>query len=69
MTSRPTIKIAFQWKRPSTVPFPKVWRRFESKLPNGGVRKFKIQDLTPERHEEAWEFSLKNIWSEEPVAK
>lgn len=67
MTS--TIKLVFHWKRPTTVPFPKVWRRFEAKLPNGEVQKYKIQDLTPDRHEEAWEFSVKNIISEEPVYK
>lgn len=63
------IKIKYHWKRSSEVPFPQVWRRFEVKLPTGAVQKFKIQDLTADRYEEAWEFSLKYFWAEEPVSK
>lgn len=63
------MRIKLHWKRPLELPFPKVWRRFEVKLPTGGVKKLKIKDLTPDRYEEAWEFSAKTIYTEEPVFK
>ncbi|XP_049834054.1 arylalkylamine N-acetyltransferase 1-like [Schistocerca gregaria] len=42
------------WKRPADVPFPQVWARCEGKttLADGSKLLYRIQDITPEMHEE-----------------
>ncbi|KAJ8918484.1 hypothetical protein NQ315_008181 [Exocentrus adspersus] len=36
------------WKRPDSVPFPSVWRRFEKKGNDGSIKNYWIQDVVPE---------------------
>nr|CAD7569782.1 unnamed protein product [Timema californicum] len=45
------------WKRPDSVPFPSVWRRYEGtkKMPTGNIPKFSIEDLTEDYVEEVIE--------------
>nr|CAD7407023.1 unnamed protein product [Timema cristinae] len=45
------------WKRPDSVPFPSVWRRYKGtkKMPTGNIPMFSIEDLTEDYVEEVIE--------------
>nr|CAD7260531.1 unnamed protein product [Timema shepardi] len=50
------------WERPDSVPFPSVWRRYEgTKMTNGKIPKFSIEDLTEDYVEEVIEH-MSNIF-------
>ncbi|XP_077293668.1 uncharacterized protein LOC143916436 [Arctopsyche grandis] len=52
--------------RPASVEFPQVWRRFERTLPDGTVKKFKIQDVTEDMYDDVMFFMEENFLKEEP---
>lgn len=58
-----------QWRRPTTAPFPQNWHKFESKPKNGKTYKIRIEDLTPNRYEEASDFMLKYFTNSEPILR
>lgn len=56
------------WKRPSSIPFPSIWRTFERKQADGGIRKYWVQDLTPE-YESIFIDMAKSIMKDELICK
>ncbi|KAK7590896.1 hypothetical protein V9T40_002509 [Parthenolecanium corni] len=60
---------SFKWSRPATIPFPHVWHRFQAKSSTGKSFNFRIEDLTPDRHNEAWKFMAQYFFVDEPIAK
>lgn len=66
MEGLPEVNIS--WSRPTTVPFPNVWHRFESRSKNEKIYKIRIEDLTPDRYEETLEFMMKYYFTEEPLS-
>lgn len=52
--------------RPDSVEFPQVWTRFEKTLPDGSVKRFKIQDITEDMFEDVIEFMDENFLKDEP---
>lgn len=48
------------WKRSSSIEYPKVWHRFEKTNKDGKTIKFKIQDLTEEYHDKVFELLAKD---------
>lgn len=61
-------EVGIQWKRPTTIFFPNVWRRFESKPKNGKIYKIRIEEITDDRVEEILELLLKYYIPEEPLS-
>lgn len=61
----------FRWKRPQVGEFPQVYARFEARdAESDDVVKYWIQDLPPERYEEARDFMLLDQYlKEETFAK
>ncbi|XP_077299168.1 uncharacterized protein LOC143920245 isoform X2 [Arctopsyche grandis] len=57
---------SIKWRRPSCIPYPQVWRRFEKTIKNGKKLKFKVQDLTEDMHYEVLEFMKKYYMKDEP---
>ncbi|KAK7590900.1 hypothetical protein V9T40_002513 [Parthenolecanium corni] len=62
-------QFSFKWSRPSTIPFPHVWHRFQAKNSTGKSFNIRIEDLTPDRQDEAWKFFLQHYLVDEPIAK
>ncbi|KAK7590898.1 hypothetical protein V9T40_002511 [Parthenolecanium corni] len=60
---------SFKWERPSTIPFPHVWHRFQAKSSTGKSFSFRVEDLTPDRQDEAWKFFVDHYLVDEPIAK
>lgn len=67
MEDFPEIEV-LSWKRPDSVARPLVWHRFETKEKDGKRYKVRIQDLTEDRFNEAWEFMVKYYFPEEPLS-
>lgn len=60
--------ISMKWKRPDSVEYPKVWHRFKARdLNSDRLVEYRIQDLTDERAEEAYEHMRQNYLAGEPV--
>ncbi|XP_063244022.1 uncharacterized protein LOC134543118 [Bacillus rossius redtenbacheri] len=58
------------WKRPDSVPHPKVWRRaFGRKPVDGKVLSFVIQDVPEDRQEELVQFMVENFIKKEPMCE
>lgn len=56
------------WKRPENLPYPKVWHRFEAiSKKNGCKYNIKVQDIPPERFEEAEDFNEAYMDRREPI--
>lgn len=53
-------------RRPSCIPYPQVWSRFEKTIKNEYTMKFKVQDLTEDMHFEVLEFMKKYYMKDEP---
>lgn len=60
---------AFKWTRPTTIPFPYIWHRFQAKSSTGKSINARIEDLTPDRHDEVWTFFVQHYFHDEPIAK
>ncbi|XKL66982.1 hypothetical protein PGB90_010402 [Kerria lacca] len=56
------------WKRPSTVPFPNVWHRFQVQKKDGLIYKVKIQEINPDRFAEIQEFMETYFDKDEPLS-
>jgi len=57
-------EIQFEWKRPSDVEFPSMWRRFETKSKDGRTYKIRIEDALPERYPEMIVFMTKYYFND-----
>ncbi|XP_063244076.1 uncharacterized protein LOC134543154 [Bacillus rossius redtenbacheri] len=58
------------WKRPDSVPHPKVWRRAVGRKPvDGKVPSFVIQDVPEDREEELVDFMEEHFMHNEPLCK
>lgn len=57
---------SLNWKRPSSLEYPKVWHRFEKTNKDGKTMKFKVQDLTEEYHDNLFEMFMKDYIVNEP---
>ncbi|XP_063243795.1 uncharacterized protein LOC134543028 isoform X3 [Bacillus rossius redtenbacheri] len=58
------------WKRPDSVPHPKVWRRAVGRKPvDGKVPSFVIQDVPEDREEELVQFMVENFVRNEPLSR
>nr|CAD7412220.1 unnamed protein product [Timema poppensis] len=60
-----------RWKRPSSVPFPSVWRRVKGRKPlaDGKIPSFIIQDVPEDREEELIDFMEAHFIHNEPISK
>lgn len=59
-----------KFKRPSNIPFPNVWFRFQLKDPQSGeLVQYKIQDLTPSRYEDAVDHLVEYFLTDETICK
>lgn len=60
--------IQMKWKRPNTIEYPKVWSRFEARdLNSDKLVEYRIEDLTEDRAEDAYQHMRDNYLSGEPV--
>lgn len=60
--------IHMKWKRPDSVPYPKVWHRFKARdLNSDKLVEYRIEDLAEERAEEAYKHMRDNYLAGEPV--
>ncbi|XP_063243559.1 uncharacterized protein LOC134542903 [Bacillus rossius redtenbacheri] len=58
------------WKRPDSVPHPKVWRRAVGRKPvDGKVPSFVIQDIPKDREEDLLDFMQQHYMKNEPISK
>ncbi|KAJ8893852.1 hypothetical protein PR048_006453 [Dryococelus australis] len=58
------------WKRPESVPYPRVWRRAVGRKPvEGKVPSFVIQDVPKDREEELLDFMEIHFANNEPLCK
>ncbi|KXJ70647.1 uncharacterized protein LOC109412744 [Aedes albopictus] len=62
------------WKRPSTVPYPKVWHRFQSRdvtisePSDNHLVEYRVEDLTADRFEDALRHFTEHFAGDEPLA-
>lgn len=57
-----------KWKRPNTIEYPKVWSRFEARdLNSDKLVEYRIEDLTEDRAEDAYQHMRDNYLAGEPV--
>lgn len=60
--------IEMKWKRPKTIEYPKVWSRFKARDFNSDkLVEYRIEDLTDDRAEEAYQHMRDNYLAGEPV--
>lgn len=59
----------FQWKRPTNVPFPQIWYRFETEVKNGRSYRVRIQEIEENRFEEILDFMDANYNEGELISK
>ncbi|CAH0558191.1 unnamed protein product [Brassicogethes aeneus] len=58
------------WKRPASVPFPSIWRKFEGKKEvNGKKRQYWIQDISDDLLEPAINYMCTGFLPEEAICK
>ncbi|KAJ8893856.1 hypothetical protein PR048_006457 [Dryococelus australis] len=58
------------WKRPDSVPHPRVWRHAVGRKPvDGNVPSFVIQDVPKEREEDFLDFMEQHFAKNEPLCK
>ncbi|XP_055617018.1 uncharacterized protein LOC129762608 [Toxorhynchites rutilus septentrionalis] len=56
------------WKRPDGFPYPQVWRRFQVRDPlTGELEAYRVQDLPPERFEDAIDHMCNHFLRDEPI--
>ncbi|XP_052866387.1 uncharacterized protein LOC128272593 [Anopheles cruzii] len=58
------------WERPATVPYPNVWWTFEAPDPDredGGLVKYRVEDLTEDRYEDAVQLYTDHFVDDEPL--
>lgn len=61
--------IHMKWKRPDSVEYPKVWHRFMARdLNSDQLVEYRIEDLTKQRAEEAYQHMRDNYLAGEPVS-
>ena len=61
--------LQFEWKRPDDTPYPNVWHRFKVKSNDGKEYRIRIQDLTPDRHDEVWDMYERHFFADEDLHK
>lgn len=62
--------MGFSWKRPENIPFPSVWLKFKAKdLNTDDLVEYRVQDLPPERNDEAIELMTSVFLEDEPIFK
>lgn len=62
--------VSSKWKRPQTVPFPSIWRRFKAKdVETGELVNYCVQDLPEDRYEEAVQLLVEHFLKDEPMCK
>lgn len=62
--------MSLTWKRPDTGDYPKVWHTFMARDTDGdNLVEYRIQDLPPDRANDAYEHMLGNYILDEPVAQ
>ncbi|XP_059618005.1 uncharacterized protein LOC132262682 [Phlebotomus argentipes] len=60
--------VSSKWKRPESVPFPSVWRRFKAKdEETGEMVNYRVQDLPEDRYEEAVQLLVEHFLKDEPI--
>lgn len=60
--------IQMKWKRPMTIEYPKVWSRFQARDLNSDKSvEYRIEDLTEDRAEDAYQHMRDNYLAGEPV--
>lgn len=61
-------KTEFQWKRPESSDFPRVWHTFMAKdTESDDLVEYRIEDLTESRIEEAIKMLVKFFCNDEPL--
>lgn len=59
-----------KFKRPSNIPYPNVWHRFQLKDPNSGeLVHYRIQDLTSNRYEDAVKHLVQYFLPDETICE
>ncbi|XP_055712606.1 uncharacterized protein LOC129807400 [Phlebotomus papatasi] len=62
--------VSNKWKRPQSVPFPSIWRRFKAKdVETGELVNYRVQDLPEDRYEEAVQLLVEHFLKDEPMCK
>lgn len=58
----------FQWKRPDSGEFPKIWHTFKARdIDNDNLVEYRIQDLPLDRVDDYYEHLITHLLAEEPV--
>ncbi|KAB0797323.1 hypothetical protein PPYR_08317 [Photinus pyralis] len=59
-----------KWKRPSSAPYPSIYKKFEGRRPiNGVIPKFWVQDIPEDQFDAAVEFMMGGFPYDEPLNK
>lgn len=59
-----------KFERPSNIPYPNVWHRFQLKDPNSHeLVHYRIEDLTPNRYEDAIDHLMKYFLPDETLCE
>lgn len=59
-----------KWTRPSCVPIPSVWMKFEGKIVRNGVKNtYWIQEITEEYREDVLKYMTEEFVWDEPFCK
>lgn len=58
------------WRRPESVPFPQTWLKFQAKdLDSEKLVEYRVEDLTPDRFEDAIEHMSGDYFRDEPFCR
>lgn len=62
--------LAFIWKRPDTIEYPKIWHTFKARdLDSDKLVEYRIQDLPLNRFDDAYAHMVGNYNQDEPIAQ
>lgn len=62
--------LSLKWKRPEKLEYPKVWHTFKARdLDSNELVEYRIQDLTLERADEAYQHMFVNFVQDEPIGQ
>lgn len=62
-------EITVTWKKPESIPHPKVWKEFTAKRKDGQTIDLVIQDVPSDRMEDVVNFMLTHYIRDEPLCK
>lgn len=61
--------LQLKWMRPTNKPFPHVWHRFEILTEAGKRLPVRVQDVTPDRHDDLWELFKSDFYPDHSLLR